>query len=175
MTLFRNIILIIGLILTVVFAYLAYNERNKDNSNLYQAIKANIVSVRQQPIYDNNTLRYTYDMYVQYTYNVNNLNYTGEYLYGNYPEGGQLGAYQQIMAGASTPIDIFYEKANPGKSVRTYAKNNLMTYIGLAVVSLVVGLIFKFSPPPTFVVGPTYVTGYGPAPVYGPSPGYGRY
>jgi hypothetical protein len=146
-------------------------DHYKDNSNLYQAYKADIKSVRKVPILDQNTGYYNYDIIVQYQYVVDKVTYTGEYTHGNYPDHSVLAVTNEIMDKAKTPIDIFYEKEAPGKSVLTFAKNNFMLYGGLSIVFLIIGILCKFAPAPTYVSSSNYGPTYGPS--YGP--GYRRY
>ena len=80
MSVIQDILFYIGLVISIIFGYLAYNERLNDNSNLYQLVPAVVYNVRIQSkniqsasstgslTINNNT---QYDLYNQYIYTVN--------------------------------------------------------------------------------------------------------
>jgi len=160
MSVVRDVFAVIFVVAACFFGFLAYTERNKDNSGLYQSISAIIYDVYTEPQYttDANGWNHTeYKLYPMYKYTVGTNQYVGRYLEGTYAEGFQGGAYSRIMNGQKN-INIFYEKANPSNSVLTFAKNNMVGYVIAVVIFLVLALISK-------------VATFTPAPVYGPAPG----
>jgi len=149
----KNIVFYVGLVISVILAFLAYNERTKDNSNLYQLVPAVLYNVRIQSkniqstssagsitIVNNNT---QYELYNQYKYTVDGKEYIGEYLNGSY---NSYSIVQNEINNrmANKNINVYYEKANPSKSVINYSKNNLMGYAIGSVVVLIISLIIKF-------------------------------
>lgn len=143
----------IGLVISIILGYLAYNERSKDNSNLYQLVPAVLYNVRIQSknvqstsstgsltIVNNNT---QYDLYNQYKYKVDGREYTGEYLNGSYTS--YLVVQNEINNRmANKNINVYYEKANPSRSVQNYSKNNLIAYAAGAIIVLILSLLVKF-------------------------------
>ena len=143
----------IGLVISIILGYLAYNERSKDNSNLYQLVPAVLYNVRVESksvqntsstgsitIINNNT---QYNLYNQYKYTVDGKEYTGEYLNGNYTS--YLIVENEIKnRKANKNINVYYEKANPSRSVQNYSKNNLIAYAIGAIIVLIISFLIKF-------------------------------
>ena len=137
---------IILLILACVFGYLAFNERSKDNSTLYQSVSAVIYDVYTEPQYttDANGYNYVqYQLFPMYKYTVGQNQFVGRYLEGTYNEGYQGVAYSRILNGEKN-MNVFYEKANPSNSARSFPKNNFMMYLVLTAVAIFIAIIVKF-------------------------------
>jgi hypothetical protein len=146
----KEIVFFIGLVISVILGYLAYNERTKDNSNLYQLVPAVLYNVKIQSknvqstsstgsitIVNNNT---QYDLYNQYKYTVDGKGYTGEYLNGSY--NSYLIVQNEINNRmANKNINVYYEIANPSRSVLNYSRNNLIAYAAGAVIVLILSLL----------------------------------
>jgi len=154
MSVIQDILFYIGLVISIIFGYLAYNERSKDNSSLYKLVPAVLYNVRIQnrnvqstssagsiTIVNNNT---QYDLYNQYKYTVDGKEYLGEYFNGSYTS--YLFVQNEINRRiANKNINVYYEIANPSKSVQNYLKNNFIPYAIGAVIVLIISLVIKFS------------------------------
>jgi len=154
---FGNIILIICIIASIALGYFGYLELSKDNSSNYKQITANIVNVRLEDSYSQNTTtvgntqivnRTTrYELWPQYQYTVNGIIYSGEYKLGLYDSMSY--AQNEINNIMQTPerrkIPVYYEISNPSISALNFAKNNAVPFFAGSAVVLILGLIAKFA------------------------------
>lgn len=85
---FKNIVFIIGLIISSILSYFAYSELAIDNTNLYKEIKAKIFNVKINNAVETSTSsvanikivnnKTVYNLVAQYKYIVDGETYNGE-------------------------------------------------------------------------------------------------
>jgi len=144
MSLTRDLFTSLFIILTGVFAVLASREYSKDNSSLYQKVNAKITESESESIYDDNNNK-SINIYAVYKYTVDKNDYRGRYLHGNYSVLFQQMGYNEILNG-NRDIQVYYEKANPINSAKSFPKNNFVLYAGIAVAGVIAALIAAFVP-----------------------------
>jgi len=142
MSIGRDIITSIFIIVVGIFGMLAYREHSKDNSSLYEKVDAKITDVQSETIYDNNNVP-SINLYAAYKYTVDKNDFTGRYLHGNYSVLFQQTGYNEILNG-KRDIKVFYEKANPMNSALSFPKNNFILYAVITVVAVVVAIVSAF-------------------------------
>jgi len=151
---FKNVIFIIGLIISSILSYFAYSESAVDNTNLYQEIKAKIFNVKINDAVETSTSsvanikivnnKTVYNLVAQYKYIVDGETYTGEYPVGKFNNILTAQANIKRLTEVDSAITVFYEKAKPTKSVLRIQKNNFMGYAIFAVIVLIISLAIKF-------------------------------
>jgi hypothetical protein len=144
MSLTRDLFTSLFIILTGVFAVLASREYSKDNSSLYQKVNAKITESESESIYDDNNNR-SINIYAVYKYTVDKNDYRGRYLHGNYSVLFQQMGHDEILNG-KRDIEVYYEKANPSNSAKSFPKNNFILYAAITVACVIGALIAAFVP-----------------------------
>ena len=151
---FKNIVFIIGLIISSILSYFAYSELAVDNTNLYKEIKAKIFNVKINDAVETSTSsvanikivnnKTVYNLVAQYKYIVDGETYNGEYPVGKFNDILSAQANIKRLTEVDSAITVFYEKAKPSKSVLKIQKNNFWAYAIFAVIVLVISLAIKF-------------------------------
>ena len=150
----KNIVFIIGLIISSILSYFAYSELAVDNTNLYKKIKKKIFNVKINNAVETSTSsvanikivnnKTVYNLVAQYKYIVDGETYNGEYPVGKFIDILSAQANIKRLTEVDSAITVFYEKAKPSKSVLKIQKNNFWAYAIFAVIVLVISLAIKF-------------------------------
>jgi hypothetical protein len=150
----KNVVFIIGLVVSAILSFLAYSELSVDKTNLYQEVEAKIISVKINSAIKSNTSsvanikiinnKTVYNLVAQYKYIVDGESFNGEYPVGEFSD--LLLAQNEVkrLTEVNSTLKVFYEIAKPSKSLLKIQKNNFWAYAVFAVIVFVLSLLIKF-------------------------------